>query len=184
MSGLASNLSSCLTISFPFWLPPPAVVVPHSKTKSSTQILLVLLIDVAVSRFFIKTLSCILNKFGSSLSLFLSICAYWHIYLHCIVNVFDTYPFCGGKRKRRRKDPVSRRGCLLTLFPLALLIQSRMRFHKADKYKADRHKSRALSNQFPTDWPTDRPTDQPTDGRTDKASYRIACPQLKSKSVK
>ena len=26
---------------------------------------------------------------------------------------------------------------------------------------------------------TDRPTDGPTDGRTDKASYRVACPQLK-----
>ena len=25
----------------------------------------------------------------------------------------------------------------------------------------------------------DRPTDQPTDRRTDKASYRVACPQLK-----
>ena len=24
-----------------------------------------------------------------------------------------------------------------------------------------------------------RPTDQPTDGRTNKASYRVACPQLK-----
>ena len=27
--------------------------------------------------------------------------------------------------------------------------------------------------------PTDRPTDGRTDGRTDKASYRVACPQLK-----
>ena len=27
---------------------------------------------------------------------------------------------------------------------------------------------------------TDRPTDRPTDGRTDKASYRVACPQLKT----
>ena len=26
---------------------------------------------------------------------------------------------------------------------------------------------------------TDRPTDRPTDRRTDKASYRVACPQLK-----
>ena len=26
---------------------------------------------------------------------------------------------------------------------------------------------------------TDGPTDEPTDGRTDKASYRVACPQLK-----
>ena len=25
------------------------------------------------------------------------------------------------------------------------------------------------------------PTDRPTDGRTDKASYRVACPQLKNK---
>ena len=32
----------------------------------------------------------------------------------------------------------------------------------------------------PTDQPTDRPTDQATDGRTDKASYRVACPQLKT----
>ena len=28
------------------------------------------------------------------------------------------------------------------------------------------------------------PTDQPTDGRTDKASYRVACPQLKRKRKK
>ena len=28
--------------------------------------------------------------------------------------------------------------------------------------------------------PTNRPTDQRTDGRTDKASYRVACPRLKS----
>ena len=27
------------------------------------------------------------------------------------------------------------------------------------------------------------PTDQPTDGRTDKASYRVACPQLKIKKA-
>ena len=27
---------------------------------------------------------------------------------------------------------------------------------------------------------TNRPTNQPTDGRTDKASYRVACPQLKT----
>ena len=38
--------------------------------------------------------------------------------------------------------------------------------------------------RFPTfqlerDGPTNRPTDQPTDRRTDKASYRVACPQLK-----
>ena len=32
----------------------------------------------------------------------------------------------------------------------------------------------------PTDRPTDGPMDGPTDGRTDKASYRVACPQLKS----
>ena len=31
---------------------------------------------------------------------------------------------------------------------------------------------------------TDQPTDQPTDGRTDKASYRVACPQLKKKKRK
>ena len=40
--------------------------------------------------------------------------------------------------------------------------------------------------RFPTfqlerDGPTDQPTDRPTDGRTDKASYRVACPQLKRK---
>ena len=29
--------------------------------------------------------------------------------------------------------------------------------------------------------PTDQPTDRPTDGRTDKASYRVACPQLKKR---
>ena len=29
--------------------------------------------------------------------------------------------------------------------------------------------------------PTDGPTDRRTDGRTDKASYRVACPQLKKK---
>ena len=39
--------------------------------------------------------------------------------------------------------------------------------------------------RFPTfqlerDGPTNQPTDQPTDGRTDKASYRDACPQLKT----
>merc|ERR1712074_173608 len=28
---------------------------------------------------------------------------------------------------------------------------------------------------------TDRPTNQPTDGWTDKASFRVACPQLKNK---
>ena len=32
-----------------------------------------------------------------------------------------------------------------------------------------------------TDQRTDRPTDGRTDGRTDKASYRVACPQLKTK---
>ena len=31
-----------------------------------------------------------------------------------------------------------------------------------------------------TDQRTNRPTDVRTDGRTDKASYRVACPQLKS----
>ena len=31
-----------------------------------------------------------------------------------------------------------------------------------------------------TDGRTDRPTDRPTDGRTAKASYRVACPQLKT----
>ena len=30
-------------------------------------------------------------------------------------------------------------------------------------------------------WVTDRRTDGRTDGRTDKASYRVACPQLKRK---
>ena len=34
--------------------------------------------------------------------------------------------------------------------------------------------------QLERDGPTDRPTNQPTDGRTDKASYRVACPQLKN----
>ena len=34
--------------------------------------------------------------------------------------------------------------------------------------------------RFPTfQLERDRPTDQPTDRRTDKASYRVACPQLK-----
>ena len=32
-----------------------------------------------------------------------------------------------------------------------------------------------------TDRPTDQPTDQPTNRRRDKASYRVACPQLKMK---
>ena len=36
-----------------------------------------------------------------------------------------------------------------------------------------------LFNSSVTDRPTDRPTDRRTDGRTDKASYRVACPQLK-----
>ena len=31
---------------------------------------------------------------------------------------------------------------------------------------------------------TDGRTDGPTDGRTDKASYRVACPQLKTKKKK
>ena len=30
---------------------------------------------------------------------------------------------------------------------------------------------------------TDQPTNQPTDQRTDKASYRVACPQLKTDSI-
>ena len=30
------------------------------------------------------------------------------------------------------------------------------------------------------DGPTDRRTNSPTDGPTDKASYRVACPQLKT----
>ena len=33
----------------------------------------------------------------------------------------------------------------------------------------------------PTDGRTDRRTDRRTDGRTDKASYRVACPQLKTR---
>ena len=37
--------------------------------------------------------------------------------------------------------------------------------------KADRHTSRAPSEQRPTDGPTDRPTD--------KAAYRVACMRLK-----
>ena len=37
-----------------------------------------------------------------------------------------------------------------------------------------------LSYSSVTDPPTDQPTDRPTDGRTDKASYRVACPQLKT----
>ena len=32
-----------------------------------------------------------------------------------------------------------------------------------------------------TDGPMDGQTDRRTDGRTDKASYRVACPQLKKK---
>ena len=40
--------------------------------------------------------------------------------------------------------------------------------------KADRHKSRAPSNQFPTDQPTDRPTD--------RVAYRVACTRLKSRA--
>ena len=39
--------------------------------------------------------------------------------------------------------------------------------------KADRHKSRAPSNQ--------RPTDGRTDGRADEAAYRVACTRLKIK---
>ena len=41
------------------------------------------------------------------------------------------------------------------------------------------------NTRFPTyqlerDGPTNQPTDQRTDGRTDKASYRVACPRLKT----
>ena len=36
-----------------------------------------------------------------------------------------------------------------------------------------------LFDSMVTDGPTDGPTDRRTDGRTDKASYRVACPQLK-----
>ena len=39
--------------------------------------------------------------------------------------------------------------------------------------------TRALRTDGRTDGRTDRRTDGPTDGRTDKASYRVACPQLK-----
>ena len=38
-----------------------------------------------------------------------------------------------------------------------------------------------LFNLSVTDRPTNRPTHQPTNGRMDKASYRVACPQLKKK---
>ena len=38
-----------------------------------------------------------------------------------------------------------------------------------------------LSNSIITDGPTDQRTNGRTDQRTDKASYRVACPQLKSK---
>ena len=38
--------------------------------------------------------------------------------------------------------------------------------------KADRHKSRAPSNQFPADRRTDRPTD--------RVAYRVACTRLKT----
>ena len=39
-----------------------------------------------------------------------------------------------------------------------------------------------LDHHGPTDRPTDRWTDGRTDGRMDKASYRVACPQLKSEN--
>ena len=43
-----------------------------------------------------------------------------------------------------------------------------------------KYRKRSFSH-FSTRWPpTDGPTDQRTDGRTDKASYRVACPQLKT----
>ena len=38
----------------------------------------------------------------------------------------------------------------------------------------------SVFNSSVTDRPTDRPTDGRTHGRTDKASYRVACPQLKT----
>ena len=37
-----------------------------------------------------------------------------------------------------------------------------------------------LDHHGRTNRPTDGRTDEPTDGRTDKASYRVACPQLKT----
>ena len=40
-----------------------------------------------------------------------------------------------------------------------------------------------LFDSMVTDGPTDRQTDQRTDQWTDKASYRVACPQLKSKFI-
>ncbi|MEE3021833.1 MAG: hypothetical protein VX367_04230 [SAR324 cluster bacterium] len=48
---------------------------------------------------------------------------------------------------------------------------------------------RSGNARFPTlqlerDGPTNGPTDGPTDGRTDKASYRVACPQLKSPFIR
>ena len=39
-----------------------------------------------------------------------------------------------------------------------------------------------LFDSMVTDGPTDRRTDGRTVGRTDKASYRVACPQLKKVS--
>ena len=41
-----------------------------------------------------------------------------------------------------------------------------------------------LSNSIITDGPTDGRTNGPTDQRTDKASYRVACPQLKTNKLK
>ena len=35
----------------------------------------------------------------------------------------------------------------------------------------------------PTNQPTDQPTDQPTNRRMDKASYRVACLQLKTTAI-
>ena len=41
------------------------------------------------------------------------------------------------------------------------------------------YSTRKHTQKVPKTLPMDGPTDGPTDGRTDKASYRVACPQLK-----
>ena len=59
--------------------------------------------------------------------------------------------------------------------------QETLFLHRLNR-RTDRRTDRRTNGRTdgPTDGPTDGRTDGPTDGRTDKASYRVACPQLKS----
>ena len=70
---------------------------------------------------------------------------------------------------------------VLTDITLVLQWKKQGRIHGQYQSRTGGQGRKCVFSHFPTRSPqTNRPTDQPTNGRTDKASYRVACPRLKT----